>query len=394
MANSLPANVNLGDSLQGVRIVFVLEMLELGGAERQALLLARYLKNEVGADVRVVGFNSPGRAARLCEQYGIEWSIIPVSIQTGRRKRYRAPFVFARGLRALKPDVLLPYTVSPNVLCGIVWRWTGAKSCIWNQRDEGTERVDRLFERLSVRMMPRFLANSQGGAGFLTKVLGAKEHCVSIIHNGIQLAQPVANRADWRNRLGISDDCFVACMIANFRWPKDHATLIRAWRVVVDRLPSHAQTPVLLLAGRFDGTAEMAKSLTDELKLGGAVRFLGPVDDIPGLLRSVDLGVLSSESEGMPNGVLESMAVGLPFVGTDVSGIHEAVGPGCYEYLAPLGNVEVLAELICRFAESPELRAAQGMANAKRIADEFLPDVMCRRTAQVISDTLGNGGSK
>ncbi|MCE5324690.1 glycosyltransferase [bacterium] len=395
MCCNLPTTEYLRGVLNGKRIIFVLEMLEMGGAERQALMLARYLKEEIGANVHVVGFNSPGAGARLCEELGIEWSIIPISIQTGRRKRYIAPFVFAFRLRKLKPDVLLSYTVSPNVLCGIAWRWTGAKSCVWNQRDEGTERADRILEWCSVRNTPCFIANSQGGADFLTKVLGAEDRRVSVVHNGIQLPDPLITQTGWREKLGISPSAFTACMVANFRWPKDHATLIRAWRQVIDHISACVdESPVLLFAGRFDGTAETAKALTRELGLDGAVRFLGPVGDISGLLGAVNLGILCSESEGMPNSVLESMSVGLPFVGSDVQGIRDAVGPAGCEYLVTSRDADGLSKMICRFIESPELCAEQGEINAKRIKDEFLPEHMCNRATQIISDSLVAGGNK
>src|SRR2546426_8921983 len=90
----------------------------------------------------------------------------------------------------------------------------------------------------------------------------------------------------------------------------------------------------------------LMRALARELNLGRSVRFLGPVDDVPGLLSAVDLAVLSSTSEGCPNAVLECMASGLPVVATDIPGIRKAVGPSGYNYLAPPDDARSFAERI------------------------------------------------
>ncbi len=56
----------------------------------------------------------------------------------------------ARALRAARPDVLLPYTMPANIACGLVWRLTGARACLWNQRDAGLQRFGRKLERAAV----------------------------------------------------------------------------------------------------------------------------------------------------------------------------------------------------------------------------------------------------
>ena len=82
-----------------------------------------------------------------------------------------------------------------------------------------------------------------------------------------------------------------------------------------------------MLAGRPEGRRELLEVLARDLGLGERVRFVGDVDDVAGLLGASDVGVLSSTPlEGCPNAVIESMAAGLPVVGTDIPGVREALG--------------------------------------------------------------------
>jgi len=139
--------------------------------------------------------------------------------------------------RKLRPDVILSYCMFPNLVCGLVWRWTGARLCVWNQRDEGLHFKGMRLERLAVRLTRWFLSNSYHGRDFLVQKLGVEPRRIQVVYNGVELEEPVADRAAWRHRLGVDESCFLACMVANLHHFKDHATLLRAWRQVIDRLP-------------------------------------------------------------------------------------------------------------------------------------------------------------
>lgn len=380
-------------NLNGKKIIFVLGSLELGGAERQALLLGRHLVGQ-GAKVEVWGLEGePGRAAELCDEAGLTWRLVPTPWGVPVRQRLLGILNFARELRRARPQVVLPYTMYPNVLCGAVWRSSGARLCIWNQRDEGRGRVSgrirHWFEQKAVRQTPRFISNSQHGADFLQETFGVASAQITVVRNGVQLAAPLQSREEWRQELGVDDDCLLACMVANVHYYKDHPTLLRAWRRVLDSLQQENRQAVLLLAGRLDDAGDEVKALAFDLELRQSVRFLGGVKDIAGLLQAVDFGVFSSRFEGVPNGVLESMASGLAVAATDIPGIREAVGPEGYEFLAPPGDDEALAEKILWLARNEETRTAVGQGNRNRVEMEYTPQGMCEITTELISKGLG-----
>jgi glycosyltransferase involved in cell wall biosynthesis len=379
-------------ALRGKRIRFLFGSFFLGGAERQGLHLARYLKERVDADVEVWAFWHPDGAAQpareVCEKYHLPWRLVPFGWGQTRLARIAGILEYGRRLRRLRPDCLLPYTMGSNVLCGNVWRLAGARACIWNQRDEGRERCPVRWERRAVKGTPCFISNSAHGVAFLHEVLGVPQEKIHVIFNGVTREPPQLTPRAWCTALGVDSEVFLACMVAHLTAFKDHATLLRAWRLVLDRLTPSGINPVLLLAGRLEGPAMSLKALAYDLQLGQSVRFLGPVTDVAGLLRTVQLGVHSSKFEGVPNGVLECMAAGLPVVATDIPGIREALGPEGVEHLAPPGADALLAERIIRFARDRQLTIEVGRRNQNRIDREFSVERMCQRTASLIAATM------
>ena len=347
------------------RVVFVLGDLELGGAERQALILARYLIEHEQADVEVWGFNRAGPVADICEQQGIKWRIVPVELRK-----------VARLLREVRPDILLPYTLLPNVVCGLVWQRTGARLCVWNQRDEGIFDFNPNWQHRAAQKTPQFISNSPAGASYLIEKLNVDPAKVRVIPNGIEVAQPQLDRRAWRARLEIDETSFVACMVANVHANKDHETLLKAWDIVVD----HKHDAMLVLAGRHYGAYESLVELSKELGIADRVRFAGQVSDVAGLLSAVDLGVFSSRSEGCPNGVLECMAAGLAVVGTDIEGIRETG----IRFLAPPGDAARFAQIILELADDRVLRATIGAANRSRIEERYSARRMCEDTVALL----------
>src|SRR5437588_3151951 len=161
--------VNGSEVLSGARVIIVIGPFDMGGAERQALLLARCLMREHHANVEIWGMLKPGRVSDLCDKYGIPWRVAPIPLDwdPNRLKQFARLLKFAWALRSARADVIIPFMFYQSVVCGLVWRLTAARTCVWNQRDEGRDRLSPLAERLAVRMMPYFIANSIHGAEFL-----------------------------------------------------------------------------------------------------------------------------------------------------------------------------------------------------------------------------------
>ena len=152
-----------------------------------------------------------------------------------------------------------------------------------------------------------------------------------------------------------------AVIVARLNPEKDHATLFHA----VDLVRRVDKTFQLMIAG--DGPClEELESLAVALNLGTAVRFLGKVDDVAGLLREASMLVLSSVKEGISLTLLEAMARGLPVVATRVGGNPEVVVDGETGLLVPPSNPRALADALLKIRQDSALGLALGRAGRER----------------------------
>lgn len=152
--------------------------------------------------------------------------------------------------------------------------------------------------------------------------------------------------------------------VGRLQAPKDAVTLVRALAALRGR-PFEA-----VLVG--DGPDRPAvEEEVRRLELESAVELLGERDEVPQLLGSADVFVLSSHSEGLPISILEAMAAGLPVVASNVGGVPEVVVDGDTGLLVPPGDPQSLAAAIERLLEDPVLCRRLGEAGRIRVAEHF-----------------------
>lgn len=374
-------------STQSVKkAVFVFAGSEMGGAERQGLLLAKRLQEDFSVNVQVLGLKAdhPGRVADICGEMGVPWQGLSFDWPESICDYLKVVFLLRKRLKLIQPDLLLSYTWLPNVLCALVWRLTGVRQFVWNQRDDGWGLNQSLIHRLAVRLTPQMTSNSCAGREFLLDQYPTINSNITVIHNGIKLQPPRRDRWQWRRDLGIEGNAIVACMVANLHWPKDHETLLKAWLNVQMEVQQIGGEAVLLLAGRFDGAEMSLQSLAQKLQLN-SVHFMGSVEDISGLLSATDICVHSSFKEGLPNAILEAMASGLPVIASDIAGNREAVGAAGEPFLVPVGDHKRMAELIVRLINDPEQRQIVGDVMKERVAQEFSIDKMVEKITVLLN---------
>ena len=147
---------------------------------------------------------------------------------------------------------------------------------------------------------------------------------------------------------------------------KNHPQLFHALKLLRER----GIDARLWLCGDGDLKAEYQK-MCEGLGVADRVEFLGYRDDVPELLQSADVSVLTSVKEGIPRAMLEAMAMELPVVGTRVVGTEETVRDGETGFLVEYGDAEGLADRLALLQRDPALRARLGKRGRQVVEAEF-----------------------
>jgi glycosyltransferase involved in cell wall biosynthesis len=175
--------------------------------------------------------------------------------------------------------------------------------------------------------------------------------------------------------------------VANIRPQKDHANLLQAMVGLKGKFPDAH----LLLVGDFadrEYCDSVLKQIVD-LGLERSVIYLGARNDVPAILRSCDIGVLSSLSEGLPLSLLEYGMAGLPAVATNVGQCPEVLDHGAAGILVPPADSQKLADALGSLLAFPERRSSLGNRLKLRVEAEYSAEKVMSRICDVYSRVLG-----
>ncbi|MEW6269388.1 MAG: glycosyltransferase [Thermodesulfobacteriota bacterium] len=367
-----------------LRILFVIDELDIGGTEQQILEIVRRIDRD-RFDPYVCCFRH-GRKAQEIEALGV-----PVLHEPKRLKADPGLVLrLANLMRRERFDIVQTYLWTANTWARVAAHLAGVRWLVASERnvDIWEEAYKRLIGRLLARSTDRIIANSEAVREYLLGRGGLAPDKVVTIYNGVDFDRfrtPCDPRAR-RRELGIGDDVVLAGCVARVEPAKDHATLLQALALIGSRVPK------LHLAIVGDGSEQARmQRMARELGIGDRVHFTGFRTDAAEWLQTVDISVLSSVKEGLSNTVLESMAAGKPVVATDVGGNAEVVVESETGFLVPPRRPAELGAALARLASSRELTATMGAAGRRRADGVFSVRSMVERTERLYLDLVGAG---
>lgn len=173
---------------------------------------------------------------------------------------------------------------------------------------------------------------------------------------------------------------------ARLLWDKGVAEYIDAARMLL----CEGRAIRFLLAGEPDSgnPAAVPEQTIRQWVAEGVVEWLGHIDDMPALLQSVDVVVLPSYREGLPKGLIEAGACGLPLVTTNVPGCREVVTDGVDGLLVPVRDGKALAAAIARLHDDPALCKTLGNAARAKALAKFDERIVIQKTLAVYEELL------
>jgi glycosyltransferase involved in cell wall biosynthesis len=338
--------------------------LGFGGQERRIL---RELEGLDPARFRGLLLCQPGsRLGAAAQERGIPTTWMKM------RSPYD-PVAFFRILRLLKRervDVVHAHSSRDAWLAGAAGKMLGIP--VFRTRHLLT-RIGGPF--VYARLTDRVLTVSEGVRQYLISA-GVPARQIIAVPTGIDLERFDPARADlvdMRERFQLPREAFVVGIIAVLRKAKGHRFLLQALKILAPEFPRIQ----LLIAGTGPQERNI-RTLIKELGLEQRARMLGHVDDVPSLLKALDVFVLPAQEEALGTALVEATAMGVPVIATKIGGIPEVLGDAGLLFASE--DVEALAAHLRALMASPELAArmrARGMARARELYDENL---MVRRT--------------
>ena len=252
----------------------------------------------------------------------------------------------SRFFRKEAVDLVITFFPDSTLLGVLASRLAGVGCVVSTRRDLGywyDRRILSMFKFLN-RMTSRVLANAHAVKDQIVTVENLDPGRVDVIHNGINLAE-FDNAAAFelsKKYPAIQRGDEIVGLVANFDRKVKRADLfINAAAEVLRNRPGVK----FFIAG--GGAREMELRQLAELQgVSKNVIFAGPVENTPAYVKSFNVGILCSDSEGLSNTLLEYMAAGLPCVATAVGGNVELVSHGETGLLVEKNNPSALAEAI------------------------------------------------
>ena len=312
-----------------MRLLFLVQSLGLGGAERQLVTLVKGLKRK-GHRVLVAVFY-PGGELR----HELELVNVPVVCLDKRNRWDVFPFTLRliRLLRQHRPEILHSYLVVPNILSVFMRPLFPSIRVVWGVRASEFNlspydwlwRWSEVLEYKLARFAHVIIANSHAGKACVAE-RGFPREKIRVIPNGIdtqKFCPHAESRARVRAEWGITDKDKLIGLVARLDPMKDHPTFLKAAAVLAKQ---REDTRFVCVGDGSPHYRQQLHALGHDLGLDGRIIWAGTRTDMPAVYNALDIACSSSSTEGFPNAIGEAMACGTICVVTDVGDSAELVG--------------------------------------------------------------------
>ena len=347
-----------------MRIIYILPQMDIGGSETHVVRLAEGLCRR-GHDVKILCVFEEGRLAPWILEKKVPLEVL-------HAKRWGLSVMGQIGQRLWKnpADIVHTYLFGLHLFAGFPARWTDPCAVISSRR--GLE-LSMPWKLLCLEKMGNFfadyvVANSEVVRKWTIQREKLKAEKIITLYNGVDITEfsPGAGRETIRREFNISEGIPLIGTVANFSEPKGYPYLIETAGKILQTRPDCR----FLFVGFGPMEADM-RSAAARLAHGENILFAGMRRDIPRLLSAMDFFVLASLWEGMPNVVLEAMAMAKPVVSTPAGGVPEVITDGVNGRLVPFRDPQAMAEAILELLNQPEKAAELGRAARRKIETDF-----------------------
>lgn len=343
-----------------MRVLFYISTIAGGGAGRVMANLANMLCGNGHECTLVTTFKAEG-------EYTLESGVRRVWLYDTKpggsllSKNFAIIRKLRSWIRIIKPDVVVSFLGEPNIRTVIATIGIGVKTVLSVRNDPSREYKGKLQVFLAKTIFKRADAivfqTEDAKAWFPSKIQ----------QKGVVIPNSVDERF-FKTQLSENRSGIVA--IGRLCPQKNHSMLIEAFSMIAGKTDEN-----LTIYG--PGDSSHLKELARKLGVGDRVFFPGPTADVPAVLAKAKIYVLSSDYEGMPNSLMEAMAIGLPCISTNCpcGGPRDLFGDELRHFLVSLGDVKEMSDRMVELLNSSIIKEKH--ANACRLrARLFKPETI------------------
>lgn len=353
-------------SISPTRIVYVINSLDSGGAERHLVRVIGGLRRTGRWQISVFCLTRRGLFLTEMEELGVQvhgsarsWTQSPALI-------WNAIVDLRTHLRAERPQIVHCYLPQASLIGALAARWARVPHVVTSRRFvhsyAGRNLVrHRVVCAVADRCSDRVIAVCNA-ATEQAVTEGTPRRKLVTVYNSITLPSVE------RRRRNFFDGKPVFGSVGELHPRKGFQYLIEAMPQVLAALPQAR----LLIVGRGQDRSRLEQIVLN-CGVGEHVEFLGERSDIPDLLAEFDVFVLPSLLEGIPNALLEAMAAGLPSVATRVGGVPELLEDRKQGFLVNAKSPTELARALIELGRDQDMCAAFGARAQALVAERFQP---------------------
>lgn len=364
-----------------IRVLKFLSNFFIGGTERQFI----YAANGLDRSRFAVEVGCLSREGPLLDSLSADVPVhtYPVHGSFYTWRSVASQLRLAKDVRKRQFDLVHTYGWYPNVFAIPPASLAIRPAIVASIRDVGAYMTAGKIQALKFVciLADCILANSNAGRKWLIQQ-GVKEEKIEVIHNGIVVQprpdlQPI--RRSVRKEFGIPAGTPVCACVGRVVSGKGMDFYLRAAHIVLERRRDVRFLMIGACSVDKNYQSEV-ESLAQQLNLDHRVIFTGQRQDVPDILREVDIVVHPSLTEGLSNVILEAMAAGLPVIATRVGGNPELVEDGRTGLLVRVEDARQIADAVCQLLDRPQMAHAFGQRGRQRVIDEFAIDRMLAKT--------------
>ena len=327
--------------------------------------------------------NDTGHAREL-QNMGCRLIDVPMDRHgTNPIKEFKLISTYKTFLKQLKPDVVLTYTIKPNIYCGMacadlgirqIANITGLGTAVENK--SRSQKLMLMLYKLGLRKAQKVFFQNKANLDFLVNNGVVKEHYELIPGSGVNLDEYQVLEYPANETIDFT-------YIGRVTKQKGIDQYLEAAKIIRSR---HPETR-FHICGRCDPEYEVK---IRELNDNGTVIYHGLIDDISGM-HAISCCTLhpSFYPEGMSNVLLESCACARPIITTDRPGCQEIVDDGVNGYIVKQKDSADLIEKTVRFLElSWDERRNMGLAGRKKVEKEFDRKIVIDKYLEEIKNAM------